>query len=193
MLERINLERDLHFQTQTTIDTLDYSGTDINCGSKVILSVCGESQRQLKNDKPKLNLPGEFTSLSIPLPGVIAIDSPKFTSHEDAKNEIESLSRALENQLDANSYPLIILTEDSEFCTKHINNFLWVTFTRSNPSHDIYGVGEFTQFKHWGCKGSLIIDARIKPHHAPPLIEDPEVSKRVDQLFKEIPELAAYS
>jgi 4-hydroxy-3-polyprenylbenzoate decarboxylase len=28
----------------------------------------------------------------------------------------------------------------------------------------------------------LVIDARIKPHHAPPLEEDPAVSKRVDAL-----------
>jgi 4-hydroxy-3-polyprenylbenzoate decarboxylase len=28
----------------------------------------------------------------------------------------------------------------------------------------------------------LIIDARLKPHHAPPLVEDPAVSKRVDAL-----------
>jgi len=34
----------------------------------------------------------------------------------------------------------------------------------------------FTQQRPWGCRGSLVIDARIKPHHAPPLIEDPEVT-----------------
>ena len=57
-----------------------------------------------------------------------------------------------------------------------------MTFTRSNPSHDIYGVKAFTDHKHWGCESSLIIDARRKPHHAPPLVEDPAVTKRVDAL-----------
>ena len=38
------------------------------------------------------------------------------------------------------------------------------------------------QDKHWGCRGPLVIDARLKPHHAPPLVEDPEVSRRVDAL-----------
>jgi 4-hydroxy-3-polyprenylbenzoate decarboxylase len=57
-----------------------------------------------------------------------------------------------------------------------------VTFTRSNPAADIGGIASFTHQKHWGCRGSLVIDARIKPHHAPPLIEDPEVSRRVDRL-----------
>ena len=36
--------------------------------------------------------------------------------------------------------------------------------------------------KHWGCQGSLVIDARIKPHHAPPLVEDPKITAKVDAL-----------
>jgi 4-hydroxy-3-polyprenylbenzoate decarboxylase len=59
---------------------------------------------------------------------------------------------------------------------------LWVTFTRSNPAADIQGIGAVSEQKHWGCSGSLVIDARIKPHHAPPLLEDPEVTRRVDRL-----------
>ena len=47
---------------------------------------------------------------------------------------------------------------------------------------DISGIESFTHQKHWGCRGSLLIDARIKPHHAPPVIEDPAVTKRVDEL-----------
>jgi 4-hydroxy-3-polyprenylbenzoate decarboxylase len=64
-----------------------------------------------------------------------------------------------------------------------VNNFVWTTFTRANPSHDIYGVDSFVQHKHWGCRGPLVIDARIKPHHAPPLIGDRAVEERVDRLF----------
>jgi 4-hydroxy-3-polyprenylbenzoate decarboxylase len=57
-----------------------------------------------------------------------------------------------------------------------------VTFTRSDPAADIDGVGSFTEKKHWGCAGPLVIDARIKPHHAPPLVDDPAIERRVDQL-----------
>ena len=58
------------------------------------------------------------------------------------------------------------------FCSAQFANFLWLTFTRSNPSHDIYGINSFTQYKHWGCRSSLIIDARAKKHHAPCLEEE---------------------
>lgn len=60
---------------------------------------------------------------------------------------------------------------------------MWATFTRANPSHDIYGVDSFTEHKHWGCRGPVIIDARVKPHHAPPLIPDAKVAQRVDRFF----------
>jgi 4-hydroxy-3-polyprenylbenzoate decarboxylase len=77
---------------------------------------------------------------------------------------------------------MIILTEDATFLTQTLNNFVWVTFTRSNPSIDIHGLNSFIENKHWGCT-SLLIDARVKPHHAPPLIEDKKTAKNVDKLF----------
>jgi 4-hydroxy-3-polyprenylbenzoate decarboxylase len=84
-----------------------------------------------------------------------------------------------------NSLPLLVMTDDADFVAETYNNFLWSTFTRANPSHDIYGIDSFIKFKHWGCKGPLLIDTRIKPHHAPPLLLDDEVEKRVDKLFSE--------
>ena len=78
--------------------------------------------------------------------------------------------------------PLMVLCDDAAFTAQNAENFVWVTFTRSNPSHDIYGINEFTEHKHWGCNGPLIIDARIKPHHAPVLEKDPEVEKLVDKM-----------
>jgi 4-hydroxy-3-polyprenylbenzoate decarboxylase len=63
-----------------------------------------------------------------------------------------------------------------------MNNWLWVVFTRSNPAVDVDGIGAFTEHKHWGCTGPLVIDARIKPHHAPPLEDDPTVTKRIESL-----------
>jgi 4-hydroxy-3-polyprenylbenzoate decarboxylase len=57
-----------------------------------------------------------------------------------------------------------------------------VVFTRANPAVDIDGIGAGSVNKHWGCTGSLVIDARIKPHHAPPLEDDPAVVNRVEAL-----------
>ena len=75
-----------------------------------------------------------------------------------------------------------MIVDDSEFVARNLGNFIWVTFTRSDPAADVEGIESFTEKKHWGCRGPLVIDARIKPHHAPPLVDDPAVERRVDQL-----------
>jgi len=79
---------------------------------------------------------------------------------------------------------MIVVADDSSFIAEKLNNFLWASFTRCNPSHDIYGIDAFTKNKHWGCNGPLLIDARVKPHHAPALVKDPAVEKTVDRLFE---------
>lgn len=181
LLERIDLRRDLHFQTRTTIDTLDYSGTGLNSGSKVVIAAAGAPRRSLSSEVPS-RLPSFVRDASLPLPGVLALEVDPYRDAATAEREIEAWATALAEVLDQEHHPLLVLVDDARFVAASANNFLWVTFTRSNPSHDIHGIRASTLHKHWGCDGSLIIDARIKPHHAPPLVEDPEVSRRVDEL-----------
>ena len=50
VLERVQWERDLHFQTKTSMDTLDYSGEDLNRGSEVVIAVCGNPIRELTSE-----------------------------------------------------------------------------------------------------------------------------------------------
>jgi len=175
ILERVDWIRDIHFQTKTTIDTLDYSGTGINQGSKVVIAAVGDPKRSLCDITPIKNSELVF-------PGVIAYNFNAFTDYETAEKEIEVLSTYLTTQ-NLKGVMLIVLADDASFVAEQINNFLWTTFTRSNPAKDIYGVDSSTTHKHWGCKGPLIIDARIKPHNAPALIKDSEIEKRVDKLF----------
>jgi 4-hydroxy-3-polyprenylbenzoate decarboxylase len=194
MLERVDWNRDLHFQTKTTIDTLDYSGSGFNTGSKVVIAATGEPIRKLGTEiPPGLQLPDGFSEPKICLPGVLAIKSPKFNA--PARGRTDPVPRQFCQGFAPEAiegFPLIVLVDDSEFTAATLNNFLWVVFTRSNPATDIEGIGQFTDHKHWGCRGSLVIDARIKPHHAPPLIEDPETTKKVDAMAAKGGPLAKY-
>ncbi|MES2478076.1 MAG: UbiD family decarboxylase [Bacteroidota bacterium] len=186
VLERINWKRDVHFHTQTTMDTLDYSGTGLNAGSKVVFAAYGQKLRELTNTLPKCfkNLNGVKAS-ALAQKGVVAIGIDAFNTYEKAAIEIELINQQLVHQKEALAQTaLIIICDDADFVAETLNNFLWVSFTRCNPSHDIYGVDSFTQYKHWGCNGPLMIDARIKPHHAPPLILKPEIEKRIDRLWE---------
>jgi 4-hydroxy-3-polyprenylbenzoate decarboxylase len=183
ILERIHLDRDIHFYTNTSIDTLDYSGTGLNSGSKVVFAAYGEKIRELCREVPQeCKELQNFENPQLCMPGVIALQTKKFTNYIDAKKEMEQLNEQLKNK-NLQSVPCIVVCDDASFTAQQLKNFLWVTFTRSNPSHDIYGVNSFVENKHWSCS-AVIIDARIKPHHAPVLEKDAAVEKKVDDYFK---------
>ncbi len=181
LLERIDWRRDLHFHTATTIDTLDYSGHGLNQGSKVVLAAVGEQQRTLPTQLPEtLQLPPGFSNPRLALPGILLVQGPTYST--SATTAVDSFCAHYAADHPINNFPLIILVDDSDFCAAALNNWLWVTFTRSNPATDIFGIASWTRHKHWGCDGALVIDARIKPHHAPPLIDDPQIEGQVDAL-----------
>ena len=194
IMERIKLQRDVHFYTNTTIDTLDYSGTGINSGSKVVFAAYGEKIRELSTLVPALfNTLDMFTTPTMAMPGVIILQAPAFTTYGSAHGEMAQLNELLYDQIkDLEEIPFIIIADDSTFAAQSLNNFLWVTFTRCNPSHDIYGIASFTENKHWGCNGPLVIDARKKPHHAPELVKDEAVEKSIQYLFEEGGSLFGY-
>jgi 4-hydroxy-3-polyprenylbenzoate decarboxylase len=187
VLARVDLGRDLHFHTRTTIDTLDYSGQGFNRGSKLVVAAAGPPRRALPTVLPPgLRLPDGFSDPRVCLPGVLAVRAPGFTAPADGTSpELGRFCAGFDAAAPINAFPLIVLVDDSEFCARSLDNFVWVTFTRSNPAVDTGGIEATVVHKHWGCRGSLVIDARSKPHHAPPLVEDAAVSARVDQLFVE--------
>jgi 4-hydroxy-3-polyprenylbenzoate decarboxylase len=163
VLERIDPLRDLHFQTHTTIDTLDYSGAALNEGSKLIVAACGDKRRSLLDQHPRGR---------VAMPGVLVVRTT-----ESAEQFCRELGPgAIEG------FPLVVLVDDDELAARSLSNFLWITFTRSDPARDVHGVGARVVDKSWGCAGSIVIDARIKPGHAPVLEEDPAVVRRVEAL-----------
>lgn len=184
VLERADWRRDLHFQTCTTIDTLDYTGTGLNQGSKVFVTVAGRPVRALPTAVPSgLGFPEGFGEPRVCLPGIVAVKGPGCRNFgECAASDMAAFCSFYDERDALSSFPLIIIVDDSDFTARTVENFLWVAFTRSNPAADLYGIGAFLRDKHWGCRGSLVIDARIKPHHAPPLENDPAIERRVDQL-----------
>lgn len=183
VLERVDWRRDLHFQTCTTIDTLDYSGGRLNEGSKVVVAAAGPAVRTLPvATGSRLTLPEAlgFRRPRVVLPGILVVEGPAYNSDAD---QVVARFCGCYNRADAiNGFPLVVVADRSDFASQTLENFLWTTFTRSNPASDVYGIESFFQDKHWGCFGSLVIDARSKPHHAPPLVEDPAVTRRVDAL-----------
>src|SRR5690606_25666077 len=109
----------LHFQTNTTIDTLDYSGNAINSGSKVVMAAVGDKKRELATT-------GSIDNGKLVMPGVIAMKGDAFITYENAQKELETLNLQLQTS-NLNGIMLIVLVDDAAFTAATLNDFLWVT------------------------------------------------------------------
>ncbi len=205
VLERIHFDRDLHFQTATTIDTLDYTGTSLNHGSKVVIAAAGVKCRELRNnpsDLESLTLPQGFKVAAIVMPGVLMIEGPATLASNETADKSDNEKPATFAELKASlahwefreNYPWISIIDEgaarlaanSETSTNNIiSDFLWLTFTRSDPAQDIYGLDETVEEKHWKCNAPLIIDARIKPRHQKQLTVPAEIAAKAKQILKD--------
>ena len=97
VLERIDWERDLHFHTKATMDTLDYSGTGLNTGSKVVMAAAGPPMRTLDTNLPSdLTLPDGFKKPQMVQAGIFAVSSPKYKDEKSALQEVERLTAHFE-------------------------------------------------------------------------------------------------
>lgn len=216
VLERFDPRRDLHFQTRTTIDTLDYSGSDWNSGSKLIWAVRGKKRRELSTELPEaFALPEGFVDPHFVAPGILAVSGPAVPGADPNPDRLATHPAGPDNRVERNAKSagqaledlqrfitadfgvepsvilsagvgMIVVCDDSAFMAEDFSNFIWATFTRSNPSHDLHGIGATTEHKHWGCTGPLVIDARVKPWHAPVLVADAAVSARVGERFPSV-------
>jgi 4-hydroxy-3-polyprenylbenzoate decarboxylase len=178
MLSRMDFSSDLHFYTNTTMDTLDYSGDGLNSGSKLVLAAYGDVRRKLATVIPlainELNANAQFI-----MPGVIALNA-NAVSMQVIQDKLKGLGTSL---LETEGVAMLIITEDANWMSAEFNNFIWATFTRTNPAKDMEGVDSFISNKHWGCKGPLIFDATIKKHHAPAVVKEAAVEKKVDAIL----------
>src|SRR4051812_2068604 len=137
ILSRADWTRDLHFQTETTIDTLDYSGGALNAGSKLIIAAVGPPRFDLATELPSnLQLNDGFKNPRLVLPGVLAVEGPRYDPNQVAA----LLQSAIPNpQSEIAGIRIVLIVDDTQFVSESLRNFLWVTFTRTNPAADIHG------------------------------------------------------
>ncbi|MBQ7457415.1 MAG: UbiD family decarboxylase [Desulfovibrio sp.] len=184
VLERTDFARDLHFLSHVPCDTLDYSGSTLNHGSKLIWAVAGERRRVLGTEIPAFpELPEGFRNVVLIAPGILAFEGPK---HQVRRGEQDPVLFALAQAFDdwpfGEHFPLLVLVDDAAFVARHFANFLWVTFTRTDPATDSYGAKEGFVGKQWVCQAPLILDARSKHFHPKVLEEDPATIQRIESL-----------
>src|SRR5262249_2892499 len=125
VLERVDWRTDLHFQTCTTIDTLDYSGDAVNEGSKLAIAAVGPARRKLPTELAgAISWPAGFDAPKVCLPGILAVRGPaaKEKNSEQRRLEITRFIDGITSAATVNEFPLIVVVDNTDFVCESINN-----------------------------------------------------------------------
>jgi menaquinone biosynthesis decarboxylase len=177
VLERFEPEKDLLVLGRTSMDTLDYTGRELNHGSKAIMVGVGEPVRELPKEYAGGHIPG-IDKVEVYCPGCLVISGAAFEKDPELTARVLSQSKP---QL--SSWPLIFLVDDASIAQGQ-TSFLWTTFTRFNPAHDLYADAQPVRH-HMSYELPLIIDARMKPGYPDELFPREDIVEKVSERWKE--------
>jgi UbiD family decarboxylase len=177
ILERFRPERDLVIINGTSMDTLDYTGRKYNQGSKAVMLGMGPKIRSLPLSYTAGNLPGVNKIVTF-CPGCLAVSGRNYNDDPELAAE---LSMGHDGRL--NDWPMVVLVDDASE-VRDPALFLWTVFTRFDPAWDIHAKSHVRNNKI-EYSGPVIIDCRMKPWYPGELIPDPEVSRKVDERWRE--------
>ncbi len=165
VLERFSPETDLFVFSNLSLDTLDYTGPELNKGSRGVMLGIGEKKRDLP-DSYQGGAPSGITKIGVYSPGCLVL--------EGVFNE-----RLLDYE-GFREWPLVVLVDNVEKALKNDASFLWTVFTRFEPAADLHAKSRIVR-NHIAYSGPLFIDARMKETYPPEVLCDPETAARVTQ------------
>jgi UbiD family decarboxylase len=178
VLERTNPETDLYVFSNVSMDTLDYTGPEVNLGSKGVLLGLGEPVRDLPREYQDANPPAGMGEAGPFCRGCLVVGGPSWSAEPGAAARFAAHPGFAE-------WPLIVMTDDPGRALASPVNFLWTTFTRFEPAADIHAAGVDVKRHHLSYTPPLVIDARVKPPYPDELFCDPETAGLVSRRWKE--------
>jgi 4-hydroxybenzoate decarboxylase subunit C len=176
ILARVNWESDFFIFDRTSFDTLDYASGKVNHGSKAMLVGVGDEIRQLKRDFSG-TLPSGLGSAKLFCGGCLVVEGAKYEADE-------TLGERIAQSDSFDGFQIIVIHDSIEFANS-TEKFLWATWTRFNPSTDIYAREIKIVNNHIVYQPPIVIDARMKPWY--PKVVEPrdDIIKLVDQRWNE--------
>jgi UbiD family decarboxylase len=177
ILERADFQTDLYVFSNLAMDTLDYTGPQVNEGSKGVLLGVGEPIRSLPRVFEE-QLPAGITAAIPFCAGCLVVEGPAFAEEPLLATVIAKLSNF-------SKWPLIVLVDDAQKTCATASSFLWTTFTRFEPGADITAKNKNIVRNHLAYNAPVVIDARMKPNYPAELFCDPDTSLLVDKRWRE--------
>ena len=175
LLERFQPETDLYVLSNLSMDTLDYSGPEINLGSKGILLGVGDPVRSCPKEF-RGTLPSGLTQAAAFCPGCLVVSGSRHGDDPDLGKRI------------ATAFPewlLVCIVDDAESVAASPARFLWAVFTRFEPAADIIAAKSRVNRHHVVYEGTIVIDSRMKEPYPDELFCDPDTAKVVSERWNE--------
>lgn len=178
ILERTHPETDLYVFSNLAMDTLDYTGPQVNEGSKGIWLGLGDPVRELPRTFTAPETPQGLSDVHVFVPGCLIVGGPTY------QDEAGAAARFAAHPAFA-GWPLIVLTDEPRRAAASPINFLWTTFTRFEPAADLHAAATTLRRHHVSYQAPILIDARMKPWYPKELFADEETAATVTRRWKE--------
>ncbi|MGI8639862.1 MAG: UbiD family decarboxylase [Pyrinomonadaceae bacterium] len=176
ILARVSWESDFFIFDRTSFDTLDYASGKINHGSKAMLVGVGEAKRELKREF-KGELPGYIKRAEVFCGGCLVVEGNDYSFDKIAGKRIAESGKF-------DDWEIVVLHDDANFA-ESTEKFLWATWTRFNPSTDIYAKEIKIVNNHISYTAPIVIDARMKPWYPAEVEVREDIAKLVDNRWRE--------
>lgn len=176
ILERADWSSDFFIFDRTSFDTLDYASGKINHGSKALLVGVGEKKRELAREFHG-SLPVGAHKSRVFCGGCIVVEG---TAYEKDKTLAERIAKSGS----FNDFQIVVLHDKIEYADT-IEKFLWATWTRFNPSTDIFAKEIKIVNNHISYSAPIVIDARMKPWYPKEVEVREDIAKLVDRRWRD--------
>jgi 3-polyprenyl-4-hydroxybenzoate decarboxylase len=176
ILERVDWTSDFFIFDRTSFDTLDYASGKINHGSKAMLVGVGEKKRDLQREFHGA-LPVGVHKAKVFCGGCIVAEG---TEYEKDKTLAERIAMSG----NFNEFQIVVLHDKIEYADA-TDKFLWATWTRFNPSTDIYAKEIAVINNHISYTAPVVIDARMKPWYPKEVEVRDDIKQLVDRRWRE--------
>ncbi len=177
VLERADFRTDLYVFSNLSMDTLDYTGPQVNEGSKGVLLGVGDPIRHLPSEisgEPPLSIPKMIPFCR----GCLVVGGPAYSVDP-------RFPEAIAAHASLTDWPLVVLVDKPEEVASSVTKFLWTVFTRFEPGADIIASKKTISRNHISYITPIVIDARMKPSYPDELECDPKTSSLVSRRWKE--------
>lgn len=183
ILERVDWQSDFFIFDRTSFDTLDYASGTINKGSKAMLVGVGEKKRELER-KFRGELPNYLKRAETFCGGCLVVEGNEYASDNAEGYRKDDTAKRIAESSVFDDWQIVVLHDDADYA-KSAEKFLWATWTRFNPSTDVYAKRIEVENNHIKYTSPIVIDARMKPWYPAEVEPREDIVRLVDRRWSE--------